>query len=95
MVNEHSTVSNIQELIDKIDDFDRVMVSHNTDEEAFIYEAYNSDEIDDFEGMDIESRLPMLTQMYGASISIQTSTWGNKYYRIAIPDSGLIDDKDL
>lgn len=91
MVNENSTVTNIQEYIESANVFDNVKVFHNRNQGLIIYEAYGDNvSIDQLKSSD---DLGMVFATYGMNVSKETDTNGDNYYRFECNESFLIDDR--
>lgn len=90
MVNQHSTITNIQEYLENAEVFDEVKAFHNNRQGLVIYEAYGDDV--SVEELKQDDDLAMVFNTYGMKASKEKDTKDRTYYRFECNESFLIDD---
>lgn len=90
MVNEHSTITNIQEYLQNAEVFNNVKAFHNNRQGLVIYEAYGDDVTTD--ELKHDEDVAMVFTTYGMNVSKREDTNGETYYRFECNESFLIDD---
>lgn len=88
MVNQYSTVTNIQDYLSNTTFSERVLVSKNNSQ--FVYEIY----VEEYPTEEIvQEELEMMFSTYGAEISKDSTRDGQKYYRLTVSSGALIDNR--
>lgn len=91
MVNQHSTITNIQDYLENADVFDNVKAFHNERQGLVIYEAYGDDDLTT-EKLKQDEDVAMVFSTYGMKVEEREDTHGETYYRFECNESFLIDD---
>lgn len=94
MVNEHSTVSELQRYIENARFSTRVGSYVNHDDRV-VFEAHagNPGDADEVTVPQVKQQIDMLVTTYGADIERKTMPRGEDYFRIECSMDGIINDQ--
>lgn len=85
MVNEHSTISNIQQYIESSDLFTTVKSHHNKRKGKVFFEASSNQSLTE-EAIRNADDLEMVFDTYGMDLTIREDSKGIQYYRFSCND---------